>query len=270
MDRRVQLLHRVHPNALRGAVEKVPLLTVQHQDAVTVLGGGLFLRDGEKDLPVDEGGVAHLRFGLNQGHIGPVCLVQPQLDVHRPDPAQHSQGNIIRFPAGGQLHLPLAQHQHGLHHDGFGQGAFPQMVEQAVCPAAAEIRLLRRQKAGAAGDVFQVGTIPGKVAHDVIVHRLGGFGQLAVLSVHQKLLALGEHAGHGQQPQQDNSQGQHGEDGKTPRAGERSFHSGPLCLSFGDGCPAARRGLRRGRPVCYNLAHENLPVKGGTLCRTRF
>ena len=54
MDGGVQPLRRVHPDALGRAVEEIPLLGVQQQDAVVVLGGGLFLRDGEKDLAVDE------------------------------------------------------------------------------------------------------------------------------------------------------------------------------------------------------------------------
>lgn len=232
MDGGVQPLHRVHPDALGRAVEEIPLLGVQQQDAVVVLGGGLFLRDGEKDLAVDEGGVAHLRLGLDQGHIGPPRPVPPQLDVHRPDPAQHGKGGVIRLPAGGQRHLSPAQRQHGLHHHRLGQGVLPQVVEQAVLPAAVEIGPLRRQKAGAAGDILQVGAVPGEMAHDIVVHRLGGLGQLAVLPRQQELLALGEGPGHGQQAQQDEGQGQRGEGGEAAGAGAGPFHGGAHCLSF--------------------------------------
>lgn len=242
----VQAVHGVHPDARRGAVEKVALLHVQHQDAVALLGGGLPLRDGEEDLRVHERGVAHLLLLQGQGHVGPRSAILPKGYLHLAGPAQDGQTGVIRPAAGGPRHPPPAQHQHGLHHDRLGQGALPQVVEQAVRLAAAEIKLLRRQKRRAAGDILQVGAIPGEMPHDIVVHRLGGFGQLAVLPAEQQLLALRKRAGYGQQPQQDNGRRQKGDDGEMPRAGRLFSHRVPLRLSCGGGGPSVFGGACAG------------------------
>ena len=184
VDGGVQLLHNVYADALRGAVEEIPLLGIQQKNAVALLSCGLLFRDGEKDLTVDQRGIAHLRFFQGQGYVGPPQAVRPQGDAHRSDLPELGQKSVVRAVPGGQHHRPLPHHQHGLHHGGFRQGALPKVVEQVIRPAAAEIGGLRRQKAPAAGNVFQVGAVPGEMAHDVVIHRLSGFGQLSILPVH--------------------------------------------------------------------------------------
>ena len=247
MDGGVQLIHRVHPDALLGAVEEEPLRRVQHQDAVGGIGGGLPLGDGEEHLPVDQGGVAQLLFLQEQGHIGPPRPVRPQGDTHLPDLPDGGQEGVVGTVPGGQHYRPLPQHQHQLHHDGFGQGAFPQVAEQLLRPAAGEIVRLRPQEARPRRDVFQVGAVPDKVAQDVVVHRLGGLGELAVLPVQQLPLAPGEHAGHGEKPGQNDSQGEDGEDGAVPGAGTFFLHSHPPFSFPGKwGLPPVPAGLAQG------------------------
>ena len=139
----VQAVHGVHPDARRGAVEKVALLHVQHQDAVGLHQCGHPVGDE------DDGGVRHalLQRGADPGvrlriHGGQRIVEHH----HRRVLQQHPGDGHPLLLSAGQGNPPLAHHRvpalgqlrDGLVHAG-GLGAGAQLLLRGVRPCGGDV-----------------------------------------------------------------------------------------------------------------------------------